>query len=519
MFLSFAAPVKYQLRAYMYQARDLLAADDTGLSDPYAQVCFKTQSAVTECVPKTLCPTWDQTLIFAELEVHGAPKNMQRDPPVIYVELFDQDTFGKPDFLGRTKAVPMVKLWPTDPRTPMLEWYKIKRAGKPGGELLAAFELFRLISGKDLPFLPPKRGNIFQVPRGIRPVMQRTGIEVLCWGVRNMKKYHLSNVSSPSIQFECGGYVQTSSIIKDTKKNCNFGNPVLFFDAMLAKEELYMPPMNITVHDHRNFGRRPTVGVHVLKSMEAFRRDPLESRKGPEMRAAVGREKIEDQAPTVEDVVIEIPEKQKKAPQSVWEILLEEVDLPEFEVLGYTIDLKAWVLSLDPPDVKAQLKSPEIIEELDWWSKYYASLGEYEKCRKYLLMGYYKIQLYQTELEKAKGHNYFADFCHTFHLYRGKEDDDDEGVGNVVGEFKGTFRVYPLPPDPREPLPPRMLSDLPPSAPEDCVVRVYVVSCTNLQANDPSGLADPYIEVVLGKKKMNNRDSYIPNNINPVFGK
>ena len=35
------------------------------------------------------------------------------------------------------------------------------------------------MNGKDLPFMPPKRGDLFQVPGGIRPVMQRTAIEVL----------------------------------------------------------------------------------------------------------------------------------------------------------------------------------------------------------------------------------------------------------------------------------------------------------------------------------------------------
>ena len=39
------------------------------------------------------------------------------------------------------------------------------------------------LTGKDLPFMPPKRGNLFLVPNGIRPVLQRTGIEVCtcCW--------------------------------------------------------------------------------------------------------------------------------------------------------------------------------------------------------------------------------------------------------------------------------------------------------------------------------------------------
>lgn len=45
---------------------------------------------------------------------------------------------------------------------------------------------------------------------------------------------------------------------------------------MLPKEELYMPPMNIRVIDHRNFGRHPTVGVHVLKTLEEFRSNPLQ---------------------------------------------------------------------------------------------------------------------------------------------------------------------------------------------------------------------------------------------------
>ena len=34
------------------------------------------------------------------------------------------------------------------------------------------------MNGKDLPFMPPKRGDLFSVPNGIRPVMQRTAIEV-----------------------------------------------------------------------------------------------------------------------------------------------------------------------------------------------------------------------------------------------------------------------------------------------------------------------------------------------------
>ncbi|KAK3589425.1 hypothetical protein CHS0354_020754 [Potamilus streckersoni] len=471
MFLTFQKAYKYQLRAYVYQARDLLAGDESGLSDPYATVSFLTQSRRTENIKQSLCPTWDQTLIFEEVEIHGDPRGIEAQAPDIYIEFYDYDTFGEPEFLGRTKATPMVKLDPGDARTPVLQWYEIRRGDKNGGELLAAFELF-LICGKDLPFLPPKKGNLFQVPNGIRPVMQRTGIEVLCWGVRNMKKFQLASVTSPGIEFECAGNVLESTRIVNTKRNPNFKDPILFFDVMLPKEEIFMPPVNIRVRDHRQFGRRPTVGIHVLKSLEKFRCEPLYA------------EEHED----------------------------EDVHGP---IIGngppreHVIDM--------PAAQGEQPKQEEDWEDIDWWSKYYASTGETEKCQKYLKKGLDKITVYDNELEKCEKFGDFTDFCETFEIVRGKDEEEEES--NTVGEFKGLFKVYPLPQDPNEATPSKILSTLPSSDVEECIVRVYVVKAMDLQPNDPTGLADPYVEIVLGKTKISDRDNYIPNSINPVFGR
>ena len=57
-------------------------------------------------------------------------------------------------------------------------------------------------------------------------------LQVLCWGVRNMKRYQLASVSSPSIEFECGGHVVHSTVIKNTQKNPNFDQPLFFFDVV-----------------------------------------------------------------------------------------------------------------------------------------------------------------------------------------------------------------------------------------------------------------------------------------------
>ena len=89
----FIEPNAYQLRAYIYQARDLLAGDSNGLSDPFCRTVFLNQSQVTEKLEKTLCPTWDQTLIYEKIEIHGKPEDIAAKPPEIIMEIFDHDTF------------------------------------------------------------------------------------------------------------------------------------------------------------------------------------------------------------------------------------------------------------------------------------------------------------------------------------------------------------------------------------------------------------------------------------------
>ena len=46
---------------------------------------------------------------------------------------------------------------------------------------------------------------------------------------------------------------------------------------MLPKEEIYRPPLNIKVIDHRAFGNKPLVGVHVINDISKFDYDPMQS--------------------------------------------------------------------------------------------------------------------------------------------------------------------------------------------------------------------------------------------------
>ncbi|EDV22852.1 uncharacterized protein TRIADDRAFT_28445, partial [Trichoplax adhaerens] len=475
-YLLFLEPRKFQLRAYIYQARDLLAGDSNGLSDPFARVAFLNMSQETETISMTLCPTWDQTLIFDNVEIFGNTEDIMLNPPPIVIEIFDYDKFGSPEYLGRTMVSPMVKWNPNEARTPKLAWCKIERSNEYGGELLAAFELL-LDEGADLPFAPTKKDNVYIVPPGIRPVLRRTAIEVLCWGVRNLKRYHLLDVHSPSIELECGGNIQKSATIKHVKRNPNFSDPVIFFDIMLPKEEIYTPPMNIRVIDHRAFGRKPIVGVCVLKRLMDYQCEPA----------------------TSSDDVPELP------------------DGCECKVLILTATLcyNIALLYKDTPKQK---------EETDWWCKYYASRPHSDEIRKagdYLERGYYTIKIFDCELEKQDEFHGFQDLIQSFSLHRGKnkkgsrEDDD----ATTVGEFKGSFRVYPLPADPNITLPPRIFQSLPPSNVVHCTVRIYIIRAFDLSPKDASGLSDPYCIVSIGKNKIKDRENYIANDLNPLFGR
>ncbi|NXA90254.1 DYSF protein, partial [Melanocharis versteri] len=127
-------------------------------------------------------------------------------------------------------------------------------------------------------------------------------------------------------------------------------------------------------------------------------------------------------------------------------------------------------------------------------------------------------QVYETELENVEEFEHLSDFCHTFKLFRGRSQDSSDDP-SVVGEFKGSFRIYPLPDDPRVPVPPRQFQQLPARGLQECLVRVYIIRAFDLQPKDSNGKCDPYVKISVGKKSINDQENYLPCTLEPVFGK
>ena len=103
-------------------------------------------------------------------------------------------------------------------------------------------------------------------------------IEVLFWGLRDLKRIHLLTVDKPRVDVECAGHILYSSVIANAKKNPNFNTPIKFLELELPEQELYRPPLTIRAVDCRSFGRYTLVGTHTINSIHKYMYYPLTKR-------------------------------------------------------------------------------------------------------------------------------------------------------------------------------------------------------------------------------------------------
>ncbi|XP_055284447.1 fer-1-like protein 6 isoform X3 [Moschus berezovskii] len=364
----------FQLRAHMYQARGLIAADSNGLSDPFAKVTFLSHCQTTKVIPQTLSPTWNQMLLFNGLVLHGDQKELAESPPLVVVELYDSDAVGKPEYLGATVAAPVVKLADQDYEPPTLCYHPIFCGNLSGGDLLAVFEL----------------------------------LQVLFWGVREMKKVQLLSVDRPQVLIECGGRGIKSCVIQSYKNNPNFSVQADAFEVELPENELLHPPLSICVVDWRAFGRSTLVGTYTINCLKQFlckSREPfsLTSQVGG---AQVGKDISDSSVATEPSETLSSVQEQPKdhvfvdieppptvVPDSARVQAANLIDIPDSSPM---LEPEYKPAAQEPPkDGKAKdprkpsrrstkRRKRTIADEsaenvIDWWSKYYASLKKAQK--------------------------------------------------------------------------------------------------------------------------------------------
>ncbi|KAM4686337.1 fer-1-like protein 6 [Amazona ochrocephala] len=571
----------FQLRAHMYQARGLIAADSTGLSDPFAKVTFTSHCQTTKIISQTLSPTWNQTLLFNSIVLHGDREEIAQFPPEIVIELYDDDAVGKAEYIGSTVAAPVVRLADQNYEPPKLSYHPVYCGNLSGGDLLATFELLEIpMSDPDrLPALdPPDAGQFYPVPANIRPVLSKYRVEVLFWGVRELKKVQFLSVDRPQVLIECAGKGVKSSVIQSYKKNPNFSGLADWFEVELPENELLHPPLSICVVDWRAFGRSTLVGTHTINCLKQFLyKTQLSPQATPNRLHIVEIDKVSAS-----------PESSQAAELSREEPFLADHTYDEVEQGHGTVLQPDPYLATVPAtesehsasepgkerkqkDMKKSIRrstkrrkrtiADESAENvIDWWSKYYASVLKMQKAKgvfsneekpeentqtsdhialiieeepdkkkkEKTLKRKQKetpnlatLQIYEGDLESE--FNNFEDWVKTFQLLRGKSNDEvhADSEDRIIGKFKGSFCIYPSPKDGSllDRGQPRILQGIPPNHSVKVLIRVYIVAAFNLSPADPDGKSDPYVVLRLGNTEIKDRENYIPKQLNPVFGR
>ncbi|NXL65428.1 FR1L4 protein, partial [Chordeiles acutipennis] len=278
----------FQLRAHLYQARGILPADDNGLSDPFARVVFSTHCQTTRMLEETLSPMWNELLLFDQLIIDGKKEELKTETPIVIITLFSHNKFGSPEFLGQAFAVPQVKLVDEPYTKPALQFFDFYKGTKAAGELIATFELIELdysgyledVEPKEPDYLGDPHAGRFIIPEGIRPVLKEFRIEMLFWGLRDLKRVNLFEVDQPQVIIECAGKKVESEVIMAYKENPNFTELVKYMDVELPEQVYLHPPLSIFVVEKRAFGRTVLVGTHVVSNVMKF--SPRELEDEPE---------------------------------------------------------------------------------------------------------------------------------------------------------------------------------------------------------------------------------------------
>lgn len=172
---------------------------------------------------------------------------------------------GKAEFLGRAFARTYIRFADQFYASPQLQWYDIRRGDEQAGQLLAAFELIQLTPNErkiaaypgmlpEMKLIPGRSADggrpcpVYPVPPTIRPTLSKYRIEVLFWGLRDLKRVHFMSVDRPRVDVECSGHILSSSVILNYKRNPNFSIPIKHMDLELPDQELYCPPLCIRVN-------------------------------------------------------------------------------------------------------------------------------------------------------------------------------------------------------------------------------------------------------------------------------
>lgn len=234
------------VRAYIYQCRDIPAADEDGQSDPFIKIWDSTQEEKkTKVIEDNTNP-----LFYETLELKFEATSLEDMPPIV-CDVYDKDALSS-DFIARTLIPIKDAAISYDEKFPTPKWHKCKLTptSPAQGEILVSFAVVEF----DFKFPSPynKVNLAARVPR------EEFEIEINILGLRDLQSTGILPVKKAFIVFNLKSLVppDVGTALENIKTQPNSPGPnptintMIKFVVPLPVDKLYQPRMLCTVNDY-----------------------------------------------------------------------------------------------------------------------------------------------------------------------------------------------------------------------------------------------------------------------------
>ena len=241
---------QFELRAHIYQARNLPSMDEDGLANPYVVVTLQGFGGQTRVAEPTCNPLFYETVRVELLLPQPTPITSQ-----ILLRVYDQEegeAVGGDQLIGKA-LYPLLGVDKSFPPRP--EWISIwmDHPGDVRGELLCSFQL---IAAEELSKVPLN---------DITPAMRDVEVEVNVVGVRELLAYNNAPIAQPFVELDAGDR-STPDRVRKTNPSASPSGPdanfleTLVIHTRLPEDMLFCPSLNVRVFDNRGPDNTPVVG-------------------------------------------------------------------------------------------------------------------------------------------------------------------------------------------------------------------------------------------------------------------
>lgn len=456
----------------LYQARNIPVSDLNGKSDPYIEIYCAGVTTRSSVRANTLNPMW-----FEVLKLKIELRENENLPVLIYLK--DEDLLSSelitvfPMFLNSSS------LNSSNPANP--SWYKLEN-----GEILCSINLYTGAVPNEY---------------SLKPEFVDAVLEINCLGLRNLDSaVGWMPVNKAYIQFDLNSLdTSPNQALKSlrTQPNESGRNPtinsVIKAKFQMPIDPIFAPSLSCSVHDYLFHGlTQPQIGSFSINIKELISK----SKK---------TEPIDNQTKIkLEDVQIDLNTEDFETTQMVSVVRTGFISAEEAQKGGFRWDSKY------EKDLKGRVKEISKPDEHFLQIGYNRKPGDNMKHYRYMLeggledSGYIEKYLFdQFEIKKI------SNPTKSFIFQRKYEE-------KVVGLFKGLARICKIGDKVEENeeflrIQQMMLKK------SQVIIRVYIVSCLNLQSKDIKSESDPYIIIKLGEKGIKDDKNFKANDPNPKF--